>query len=106
MNSRAKGKRGELEAVHFLKDVCGIEARRGQQFSGGADSPDIILPDDLRWIHVEVKRTESGNPYKWLEQAEQDAASHQHAVVMHKRNGRNWIIIQDAAHWWNLIVRP
>jgi hypothetical protein len=38
MNSRNKGKRGELEAAKFLASE-GFPARRGQQFSGGADSP-------------------------------------------------------------------
>jgi hypothetical protein len=48
MNSRNKGKRGELEAAHMLTHE-GFPARRGQQFSGGTDSPDVVcesLPDD------------------------------------------------------------
>jgi len=50
-NSRAKGKREELAAVHFLRD-CGFAARRGQQHKGTPDSPDIEC-DSLP--HLEVK---------------------------------------------------
>jgi hypothetical protein len=60
MNSRNKGKRGELEAAKFLASE-GFPARRGQQFSGGTDSPDVLC-EALPRIHFEVKRTEKGNP--------------------------------------------
>ena len=33
---------------------AGFEARRGQQFSGGADSPDVIVPA-LPDFHWEIK---------------------------------------------------
>lgn len=52
INSRQKGKRGEREAAAFLKSI-GIEARRGQQYSGGKDSPDLIT--ELHRVHIEVK---------------------------------------------------
>ena len=41
MNSRTKGKRGELELAKALR-LYGYDARRGQQYHGGADSPDVI----------------------------------------------------------------
>ena len=45
-NSRAKGQRGELEFASELRKLFGISARRGVQFRGGADSPDIISDFD------------------------------------------------------------
>lgn len=54
-NSCAKGKRGErmwrdeLRAMGF-----GSDTRRGQQFSGGKDSPDVVFPA-LAHLHCEVK---------------------------------------------------
>jgi hypothetical protein len=81
MNSRNKGKRGELEAAKFLASE-GFPARRGQQFSGGTDSPDVVC-EALPGIHFEVKRTEKGNPYDWVAQAERDAG-HKIPVVLHR----------------------
>lgn len=54
INSRAKGKRGELEAVKFLRSL-GFTARRGQQFSGGPDSADVEV-EELSNVYIEVKR--------------------------------------------------
>jgi len=53
INSRQKGKRIERLACQFLTKI-GFPARRGQQFSGGNDSPDVVC-DALPMIHFEVK---------------------------------------------------
>lgn len=90
MNSRAKGKNGELELAAFLREH-GFGARRGQQFSGGADSPDVICPD-LPGFHFECKRVEAGNPYTWLAQAKRDAG-HKVPVVAHRRSRQDWVAI-------------
>lgn len=90
MNSRAKGARGEREAAAAWVDAVGGTARRGQQFAGGTDSPDVVTscPD----IHLEVKRVERGNPYGWMEQAVRDAGG-RCPVVLHKRNNKPWLLI-------------
>lgn len=90
MNSRDKGARGEREAAAAWVDAVGGTARRGQQFAGGADSPDVVTsyPD----IHLEVKRTERGNPYVWMEQAIRDAGG-RCPVVLHRRNNQPWLLI-------------
>ena len=54
--SRNKGQRGEREFASELRRLFGIDARRGVQYCGGADSPDVIT--DFDEIHFEVKRTE------------------------------------------------
>lgn len=91
MRSRAKGAGGEREAAKEWARVVGTQARRGQQFSGGADSPDIVhgLGDT---IHIEVKRTERGNPYVWLAQAVRDAGG-KIPLVLHRRNNQPWLVI-------------
>ena len=43
MNSRQKGARGERMFRDMFREA-GFEARRGQQFSGGTDSPDVVVP--------------------------------------------------------------
>lgn len=90
-NSRAKGKRGELEFARVLQNA-GYHARRGQQFKGGAGSPDVIC-DELSGYHFEVKRTQAGNPYKWLAQAINDAGPGKTPIVAHRRNGDKWIAV-------------
>jgi Holliday junction resolvase len=95
MNSRQKGARGEREAASAWAETFGGQARRGQQFSGSKDSPDIVISQPN--IHVEVKRTERGNPYQWLEQAARDAGG-KVPVVMHKRNGKPWLLIMELTH--------
>jgi len=89
-NSRAKGARGELELAAFLTER-GFQARRGQQFKGGAESPDVVC-QSLTGYHIEVKRVESGNPYKWLAQAKRDAGM-KTPLVAHKKNQQEWVVI-------------
>ncbi len=90
MNSRAKGKAGELELAIFLRDHGFTDARRGQQFKGGADSPDVV---GIPGVHLECKRVERGQLYDWLDQARRDAAEGCIPVVAHRRNRREWVAI-------------
>ena len=95
--SRDKGKRGELELAHWLTER-GYPARRGQQFRGGPDSPDVIC--DLPF-HIECKRTEKLSVYAALEQANLD--SDLPGVVFHRRNLKRWCVVLDAEHFMGLI---
>jgi len=89
INSRTKGAVGEREIAEFLRER-GYEARRGQQFSGGSDSPDVV--HNIEGVHIEVKRTEAGNLYNWLAQAKRDAKG-KVPVVVHRRNKQEWVAI-------------
>ena len=89
INSRAKGARGEREFADYLRKE-GFEARRGQQFAGGKDSPDVVT--NIPGVHFEVKRVEKGSIYPWIEQATRDAGN-QIPVVAHRRNNERWIAI-------------
>jgi hypothetical protein len=102
MNSRAKGCRGEREWRDFLRSY-NLTARRGQQFAGGTESPDVIC-EELVTVHFEVKRVQSGNPYLWLEQAIRDAGSAKTPVVAHKRNNKDWICVVRAADLVPLLI--
>lgn len=101
MNSRAKGARGERELRDELRAAGFLKSRRGQQFSGGSDSPDVIC-EDLPTIHFESKRVEKGNPYDWMDQAERDAGN-KTPIVWHKRNHRQALIIMNASDFFTLI---
>ncbi len=90
--SRAKGCRGEREASKAWAQVMGGTARRGQQFAGGNDSPDVV--SSYPGIHLEVKRCERGNPYDWLAQARRDASG-KCPLVLHRRNNQPWLLIME-----------
>ena len=91
MNSKQKGKRGELEAAKVLREY-GFEARRGQQYKGGADSPDVVGMDG---IHIEVKRTEALRLYDALAQSKRDSAENETPIVLHRKNGERWVVIME-----------
>ena len=101
INSRSKGKRGELELAEILR-AQRWAARRGQQFKGGSDSPDIVtnMPGNF---HIECKRVEAGNLYNWLEQAQKDAHETAIPVVMHKKNNKPWVAILDLTDFFVLV---
>ena len=89
-HSKRKGARGEREAAGELARLFGIEARRGQQFQGGPDSPDVVT--ELEGVHFEVKRCESLSLYAALEQAIADAGDNI-PVVLHRRSRKPWLAI-------------
>lgn len=82
VNSRNKGKRGELEAVRVLR-AHGIPARRGRQYTGGGDSPDVVHAL-APVLHVEVKFTQRLLIDDWYDQAVVDG-NYRLPVVLHRR---------------------
>ena len=98
--SRNKGKTGELEAVKFLKAHGFPEARRGQQFKGSPDSPDVA---GVEGFHIEVKRTERFDLYGALAQAKADAGPASTPVVMHRRNGHGWVFVIGGEDFMKLL---
>ena len=110
MNSREKGKRGERQWRDELR-ANGYCARRGQQFCGSAESPDVIC-DSLPWIHFEVKAVERLNIEEAMEQARRDAGKSEGRnpkaegspkseirktpVVAHRRKFMPWLVTMEA----------
>lgn len=85
MNSRSKGKRGELELAHKLKEF-GYDCRRGQQFCGANGDADVV---GLHGIHIECKRNERLNIYDAMAQAKHDANPEELPTVMHGKTTAN-----------------
>jgi hypothetical protein len=94
MNSRRKGKRGELCVAHFLKEHFGLQARRGQQYCGANGDADVVggFPN----THCEVKFVESLNITKAMGQAVADCGD---AIpyVFHKKNRGDLLITVRAS---------
>lgn len=87
MNSRAKGKKGELELVHVLKSHGFENVRRGQQYSGSNGDADVV---GIKGLHIEVKRRERTDINAWLLQSENDARPDELPCVIHRRNHEEW----------------
>lgn len=93
MNSRNKGKVGEREFAELLR-AHGFDARRGQQFAGGTDSPDVVSIA-LDWLHIEVKRVQQLNLAEACAQAKRDASG-KPWIVAHRKNRGPWFITLDS----------
>lgn len=91
VNSRSKGKRGELMASKELVRLFGCEARRAQQYCGEAGDADIIT--SMEGLHFEVKNVERFSLHSALEQAESDKRYSEMPVVLFKKNRKKWVAV-------------
>lgn len=103
VNSREKGKRGEREAVKYLKSLGYTQAMRTQQFSGRESTADVRLFPGCP-LHIEVK---FGYPRSaidlgtkgWLnaiDQARNDCGMNHWVVMWKPRGAREWRITLEA----------
>ena len=105
INSKAKGKRGELFVVNKFKDR-GYQCNRTAQFKGNTGRADDI--EGIDYIHAEVKFVETLNLEKAMEQAMRDnfmSDRQAFPTVFHKKNNKplmvtmlwdNWIDMYDS----------
>lgn len=100
-NSRAKGAAGERELAGVLR-TYGFDCRRGQQYHGGGDSPDVV---GLPGIHIECKRVEHLNIDKAMSQSKRDAEDTDDIpVVMHRKNNTDWKVTMSLDAFMNLYI--
>ena len=97
VNSRRKGKEGELEFANLLKEH-GFDARRGQQYSG-IEGEDVV---GLPGFHIEVKRVNSLNVSKAMKQAREESQG-KTPVVAHRKDREGWLVTMDLEDWIKLI---
>lgn len=103
--SRNKGKRGERQVRDLFRDV-GLMARRGQQFAGSPDSPDVIVPAIADSWHIEAKWVEGIVGAKMraaIAQSEGDAQG-KAWTVFHKENDHRWLVTLDAREFVRLLA--
>lgn len=87
INSKDKGKRGERMCAAKLREY-GYDARRGIQYQGSPESPDVV---GVPGLHIEVKFTERLKLQDAMEQSKHDAGADEIPVVMHKKNNTEWL---------------
>ncbi len=100
MNSKRKGSRGERMLASVLTDA-GFPARRGQQFKGGCNSPDVVCPALNRW-HWESKFVEQLRFRDWLAQAEGDCGGKPWIIAWKRRFGP-WLAVMKLDDLLDLI---
>ena len=89
INSRSKGKRRELELAHEIERIFNVPARRGQQYCGGGDSPDVIC--GIPGVHIECKGVERLNINQAMDQAVADCGE-KVPSVWHIKNRQPWMV--------------
>ena len=88
MNSKSKGKRGELELAELLRTAGYANARRSAQYCGNTgDAPDIT---GVEGLHIECKRREQIQDEVFMQQAEREAKKDEVPVVMYRRSREKW----------------
>lgn len=101
VNGNAKGKVGEREVAELMRKN-GFEARRGQQFSGGGDSPDVV--HNMKGFHIEVKRTgKQTDIFKAMAQATRDKKQEDVPLVFHRKNNQDWVVVMKAKDFFDLM---
>lgn len=99
--SRNKGKRAERE-VRDLFIENGFPARRGRQYAGHPDAPDVVVPD-LEWLFVESKFVEKLDLHKTMIQAIKDAGGKM-PVIFHKKSREGWLVTLTVEDFFQLII--
>lgn len=99
MNSRAKGKRGELEWAAYCREH-GFDCRRGVQYCGADGSADVV---GVPGYHMEVKRVERLDLQAAMEQSKRDARDGETPIVAHRRNGCKWLVTMEAEEWLKIV---
>lgn len=97
INSKIKGKCGELEWSNLCKEH-GFAVRRTAQFCGNTgDAADCV---GLDFIHQEIKRVEALNISKAYKQAKREAKEGLIPIVAHRKNREDWLVTMSAEHWF------
>lgn len=88
INSRDKGKRGELEVAHIMQEY-GFNAKRSQQYCGLQGDADVV---GVPHLHLEIKRVQALNLDKAMEQSARDSRADEIPVVVHRKDRQDWRI--------------
>lgn len=88
INSRRKGKVGELELSNKLQEF-GFNASRSQQFCGKNGDADVV---GIPGVHIECKRVQQLNIHDAMRQSVRDARPTELPIVAHRKNYEHWLV--------------
>jgi Holliday junction resolvase len=103
LNSRAKGKRGELQWVNYLKEH-GYPARRSVQHSGRGGGPFDVIAEHCPIPDWEVKLEEKLNLWAAMDRAAEDGKGKAWALAW-RRKQKKWIVVIEAEKLMELLGR-
>lgn len=90
INSRRKGKTGELELCVTLRTMFGWSARRSAQYCGDAGDSDVIV-EEHPGLFVECKRVQALNLEKAMSLAKEQAKG-KLPIVCHRKDRSEWLV--------------
>lgn len=92
INSRQKGKRGELEARDEVRRLWGCLGCIRSAQAGGAFAADLLHGPPL--THLEVKLHKKIAALKHLRQAERDKSEEEIPIVLMRESGdKRWVVM-------------
>lgn len=98
INSRQKGKRGELDLCHSLTSVLGWSGtRRAQQFNGNAGHADVMIPQ-LPRVFPECKLVNKLNLSLTMKVAVEQCRG-LIPVIFHRRDREEWMVTVRLSDW-------
>lgn len=100
INSKIKGKVGELTLVHELNDR-GYNVERTAQYNGKSADSEADLRG-LNGIHIECKVRERHNVYDYINQVDRDKKDNELGCVFMKSNRKKWLVMMDLDDWIKL----
>jgi Holliday junction resolvase len=103
IRSKQKGARAERALRDELRTAGWMSARRGQQFKGTPDSPDVIC-EELDCFRFECKHRERGNdPFAFMEQAARDAGAQKIPIVAMRKNNHAFLVVLQMADFFAML---
>ena len=101
MNSRMKGKRGELEAVRALKTL-GLDAERTVQHEGRGSAGDVRVFGAN--VHAEVKGRATITACRVMDQDIRDCRRGATPAVLMRENRGPFLLMLQLSDWWRLVA--
>lgn len=103
INSKLKGKNGELEFCRLCHAEGYNDVHRTAQYRGNTGQAGDV--EGLEGIHVEVKRNERLNILEAMEQSVRDCEASgkgETPIVAHRKNNSPWLITMRAEDWFSM----
>ena len=100
-NSNRKGKDAERELAHALRAVGFVGARRGRQYQGSPESPDVV---GIPGIHIEAKRYKRIAVCRWMDKALTECSDKPPVVMMREDQGE-WMTMNRLVDLWAVAER-